>query len=342
MAEKPTKEAIKVAKWMKKNVRCKKTKLLNHNVEYFTASKAIDSLLKSKFAEKDNAYFTTREEVVEFLDTMLSYKFFHRALKVPIAVEPHSGGNNQGNNGSGNTKSSKKDKDKKDDGANNKEKDKINTANFTSSNSTSLHNRKANSNKDNREKEKPKNKESDKERGVDQVDSNTNLINKNEENEGESLTTPNSEKTPTTTGSTEEIPQQKKEKRKRKIRLDMHPEQVFVDGSDAYVWIYDPIPVRYWFYGMILLLGAIGVCLFPLWPPIMRKGVLYLSQAAAGFFVLILALTLIRLIIFTVIWAISAGRLHFWLLPNLTEDVGFFASFWPLYDVSIFDFNWTF
>jgi len=25
------------------------------------------------------------------------------------------------------------------------------------------------------------------------------------------------------------------------------------------------------------------------------------------------------------------GRHHLWLLPNLIEDVGFFASFWPLY-----------
>lgn len=34
--EKPTKEEIKVAKWMKSNVPVKKTKFLNHNVEYFS------------------------------------------------------------------------------------------------------------------------------------------------------------------------------------------------------------------------------------------------------------------------------------------------------------------
>lgn len=37
MADKtPPKDEFKVAKWMKKNVPTKKTKFLNHNVEYFT------------------------------------------------------------------------------------------------------------------------------------------------------------------------------------------------------------------------------------------------------------------------------------------------------------------
>lgn len=61
-----------------------------------------------------------------------------------------------------------------------------------------------------------------------------------------------------------------KEKRKRKIRLDMHLDQVFIDGPEAYVWIYDPIPLYYWLFGALLVLAAIGVCMFPLWPPSVR------------------------------------------------------------------------
>lgn len=34
--ETPPKDEFKVAKWMKKNLPTKKTKFLNHNVEYFT------------------------------------------------------------------------------------------------------------------------------------------------------------------------------------------------------------------------------------------------------------------------------------------------------------------
>lgn len=115
----------------------------------------------------------------------------------------------------------------------------------------------------------------------------------------------------------------------------MHMEQYFVDCNDAYVWIYEPIPIYYWFFGTLVVLGAIGVCLFPLWPLTIRHGVYYISVAAAGFLVFILALAIIRLIVFCLLWVPTLGRCHLWLLPNLTADVGFFASFWPLYQVCI-------
>ncbi|KAF2348869.1 Translocation protein Sec62 [Trinorchestia longiramus] len=108
-------------------------------------------------------------------------------------------------------------------------------------------------------------------------------------------------------------------------------EQVFVDGSDAYVWMYDPVPFWYYIAGGLCLLAAVLICLFPLWPPSVRKGVYYLSMAAASFLGLILGLAVVRFVVFLVIWVLSMGRHHLWLLPNLTEDVGFLASFWPLY-----------
>ncbi|XP_067621279.1 translocation protein SEC62 isoform X2 [Eurosta solidaginis] len=274
-AEKPTKEECKVAKWMKNNVKTKKTKFLSHNVEYFSSGKAIDALLKSKFASGTDALFTTREQVIEFLDSMLEHKFFHRAKKVPVSLEEMRGGGGSAAPGaafsSGKSTKTKIDKDEK--------KDTEAEAEASAS-------------------------------GGNGVSGDGNI----------------------SAGAAGNSSGEKKEKRKRKIKLDMHPEQVFVDGSEAYVWIYDPIPLHYWIYGLILLLGAIVICLFPLWPPMLRKGVYYLSVAAAGFLVVILVLTIIRLIVFTIVWALSYGNVHFWLLPNLTEDVGFFASFWPLYE----------
>ncbi|GBP61864.1 Translocation protein SEC62 [Eumeta japonica] len=62
-----------------------------------------------------------------------------------------------------------------------------------------------------------------------------------------------------------------------------------------------------------------------------RKGVYYLSVAAAAFLVMIIALAVLRLVVFCTVWILTLSRHHLWLLPNLTEDVGFFASFWPLY-----------
>lgn len=123
---------------------------------------------------------------------------------------------------------------------------------------------------------------------------------------------------------------------KRKIRLMMHPEQIFEDGHEAYVWIYDPIPIYYWILGVLIVIGSIVICLFPLWPPKMRKYVYYVSVAAAGFLVFILALAVVRSIVFALIWVLTFGKHHFWFLPNLTEDVGFFASFKPLYEVRNF------
>ncbi|XP_017771275.1 PREDICTED: translocation protein SEC62 [Nicrophorus vespilloides] len=239
ITDKPTKNEYAVAKWMKKNVPIKKIKFLNHMVQYFTASKALDALMESEFATGDEALFSSRVDAVHYMQVMLEHKFFHRARKVPMSESE--------------LKAKKK---KKEDKA------------IEAENSTA---------------------------------------------EGKAEST--------------EI----KEKKKRKVRLDMHIDQRFVDCLDAYVWIYDPVPFYYWIFGTLLVLGAIGVCLFPLWPPSVRLGVYYLSVAGAGFFIFIIFLVVLRLIMFCLVWLLTAGKHHIWIFPNLTEDVGLVASFWPLY-----------
>ena len=133
------------------------------------------------------------------------------------------------------------------------------------------------------------------------------------------------------TGGKDNEDKTEEKKKKPKVRLEMHMTQYFVDCNDAYVWIYEPIPIYYWFFGTLVVLGAIGVCLFPLWPLTIRHGVYYISVAFAGFLLFIMALVIIRLIVVCLLWLATLGRCHFWLLPNLTADVGFFPSFWPLY-----------
>ncbi|KAJ8923294.1 hypothetical protein NQ315_001852 [Exocentrus adspersus] len=270
--DKPTKEEFTLAKWMRKNVPIKKTKFLNHNFDtdggwttillynsLYQGKRAVDALLESNFAKREDPLFKTRDEIVDYLHVMLEHKFYHRARKVPVSESELKG--------------------KK------KEKKSVEPA------------------ADEEKKEKDKG-----------TDAESSVV------EGAK--------------DSQEFPVNqilKKEKRKKKIRLDMHNDQRFVDSLDAYVWIYDPIPFHYWIIGTLLVLGAIGVCLFPLWPPSIRLGVYYLSVAAAGFLVSIIVLAVIRLIVFCLIWMVTLGRHHLWILPNLTEDVGFFASFWPLY-----------
>ena len=38
-----------------------------------------------------------------------------------------------------------------------------------------------------------------------------------------------------------------------------------------------------------------------------------------------------RYVFFAMVWVCTWGKHHFWLLPNLTEECGFFESFVPLY-----------
>lgn len=260
-----------MATWLRRNVPTKRTKFLNHNVEYFSSAKALDALMESKFAKGNSPLIATRESAIEMLDSMLLHKLFHRGKKVTVTEQELKGG-----------KGAKAVKDKE------------------------------SSSKDQKATKDTKDQLQDK--GTDAEDA------------------AGKDKEKTT------------EKKKRKIRLEMHPEQIFVDGSEAYVWIYDPIPMHYWLFGACLVVGAILLCLFPLWPASMRKGVYYLSIAAAGFLTFILGLVVIRFIVFCIVWALTGAKYHFWLFPNLTEDVGFFASFWPIYMVSgcvcVFMFNW--
>lgn len=125
-----------------------------------------------------------------------------------------------------------------------------------------------------------------------------------------------------------------KKKKKKLPRLNFHGDQKFVDGLDLYVWLYDPVPIKTFIIGLLLVVGAIAVCLFPLWPPEIKLGIYYLSCAAFGFIGVILSLCVVRLIVFVFVWLFSMGEVSLWLLPNLTEDVGFFESFKPLYKIN--------
>ncbi|KAK6302336.1 hypothetical protein J4Q44_G00266910 [Coregonus suidteri] len=123
----------------------------------------------------------------------------------------------------------------------------------------------------------------------------------------------------------------KKKDVKKKFKLEPHEDQLFLDGNEVFVWIYDPVHFKTFAMGLILVIAVIAATLFPLWPAEMRVGVYYLSVAAGCFVASILLLAVARCILFLVIWLVTGGRHHFWFLPNLTADVGFIDSFRPLY-----------
>jgi len=143
----------------------------------------------------------------------------------------------------------------------------------------------------------------------------------------------NNNETPNTNTPSNKDNNNRTEAAKRKFKLEMHETQTFVDANEPYVWIYDPTSTTTYIIGALLILGSIGICLFPLWPSQVSEGVYYLSLAGISVLGAILALAAFKYVLFAFLWLVTFGKLHFWLLPNLTEDVGFFESFVPVYKI---------
>lgn len=120
---------------------------------------------------------------------------------------------------------------------------------------------------------------------------------------------------------------------KKKFKLDMHDYQMFEDSNQPYVWLYEPTSLKAWLLCFGVIFAVIGICLFPLWPSFIRTGIYYLCIAGLIFLSSLLSLAILRHIVFFALWTVTFGKLHLWILPNLTEDVGFFESFWPLYTI---------
>ncbi|CAF1064469.1 unnamed protein product [Adineta ricciae] len=127
----------------------------------------------------------------------------------------------------------------------------------------------------------------------------------------------------------------KEKLKKKKFKFELHGDQVFVDSpNDFFVWTYSPTTIKQYIIGGLLVIGCIGVCLFPLWPSQVRTGVYYLSITLASLLGALLSLAVLKYIIFALIWLVTMGNIRFWFLPNLTEDVGFFESFVPFYVIN--------
>ncbi|KAK7208560.1 translocation protein Sec62-domain-containing protein [Myxozyma melibiosi] len=104
---------------------------------------------------------------------------------------------------------------------------------------------------------------------------------------------------------------------------------VSTDDSIYYVWLWEKVPLTTYLYAGLIAAVIFAVVLFPLWPPILRLGVWYLSVGALGLLGLFFAMAIFRLILFGITYFVVSPGL--WIFPNLFEDVGFFDSFKPLY-----------
>ncbi|KAI5171701.1 translocation protein SEC62 [Nematocida sp. LUAm3] len=99
--------------------------------------------------------------------------------------------------------------------------------------------------------------------------------------------------------------------------------------NHEYIWIVEKSRIFTIGVSIIILIAAIILALFPIWPRSIRASTGYLFYAFFGLFAFLIVISIIRLIVFGLI-NITTG-LHFWIFPNLYEDCGILESFVPLY-----------
>jgi len=111
--------------------------------------------------------------------------------------------------------------------------------------------------------------------------------------------------------------------------IQIIPEQSF-SPDDYYAWFYEGSQWTTYAGGILMVAVMLAGVMFPLWPPIMRLGVWYLSMGMLGLIGLFFALAIVRLI-FYIITVIAASP-GIWIFPQLFADVGFVDSFIPLWE----------
>lgn len=108
----------------------------------------------------------------------------------------------------------------------------------------------------------------------------------------------------------------------------VEPQQEIRDDL-YYAFFYEPKTWKQTALAAGLVVALLMVVMFPLWPPMLRLGVWYLSMGMLGLIGLFMVMSVFRLILFVVTMVVASPGL--WLYPNLFEDVGFFDSFKPLW-----------
>jgi translocation protein SEC62 len=102
--------------------------------------------------------------------------------------------------------------------------------------------------------------------------------------------------------------------------LQIIPQQMFA-SEEFYAWFYDGPQWTTYVGGLIMVAVILAGVMFPLWPPIMRLGVWYLSIAMLGLIGLFFALAIVRLIFYVITVIVASPGI--WIFPQLFADVGF-------------------
>jgi translocation protein SEC62 len=102
--------------------------------------------------------------------------------------------------------------------------------------------------------------------------------------------------------------------------LQINPMQVF-KPDEYYAWFYEGSQWTNYIGGIAMVAVTLAGVMFPLWPPILRLGVWYLSMIFLGLIGLLLFISVIRLIFYIITVLVASPGI--WIFPRLFADVGF-------------------
>lgn len=111
--------------------------------------------------------------------------------------------------------------------------------------------------------------------------------------------------------------------------LQINQMQLF-KTDEYYAWFYEGSQWTNYVGGVAMVAIILAGVMFPLWPPILRLGVWYLSLVFLGLIGLLLVISIIRLIFYVITVLVASPGI--WIFPRLFADVGFVDSFIPLWE----------
>lgn len=91
--------------------------------------------------------------------------------------------------------------------------------------------------------------------------------------------------------------------------------------DEYYAWFYEGSQWTTYAGGILMVAIMLAGVMFPLWPPIMRLGVWYISIAMLGLIGLFFAIAIVRLIFYVITIIVASPGI--WIFPQLFADVGF-------------------
>ena len=106
--------------------------------------------------------------------------------------------------------------------------------------------------------------------------------------------------------------------------LNIISEQMF-SSEEYYAWFYEGSQWTTYAGGVLMVSIMLAGVMFPLWPPVMRLGVWYLSMAVLGLIGLFFVIAILRLIFYIITVIVASPGI--WIFPQLFADVGFVRGF---------------